>query len=86
MKVMFITAIELMGKCLEQTDAIWQDIEYMAVVAHQEALNINKHRWESRLGTRDVGIVTPGGSMKLGLPLPICVWKICIIHRPVIGM
>jgi len=41
MKVMSITAIELMGKCPEHAVTIWQDIVHMVVLAHQEALNIS---------------------------------------------
>jgi len=38
LNVMFVTAIELMGKCPEHAVTIKQDIAHMAVLAHQEAL------------------------------------------------
>jgi len=38
LNVMFVTAIELMGKCPEHAVTIQQDIVRMAVLAHQEAL------------------------------------------------
>jgi len=59
-----------MGKCPEHAVTIWQDIVHMAVLAHQEALNISisvSTDGGVDVGTWDVGIVTPGGSTKLGV-------------------
>ena len=72
LNVMFVTAIELMGKCPEHAATIQQDIVHMAVLAHQEAL------MRSRCGYK-------GCSWEYACEVGVAIRKF-VLYKPVIGM
>ena len=57
--------IEGMRECTEHAVAVGHYIVHTIILTHQEAFNISRWDGGADIGTRDVGTVTPGGSMKL---------------------